>query len=277
MVLKRSKYIFCLCFSLWFAFNVKAQNTADTFNSTFDSNENTNYSDETDYEKTNTSNYTPNYHFSDSEVVNHTLYVPKQKFDEKYWLKECENLNFEEDSLIKKDKPKNNKKPVIENFPNKKSNSFSLASLKYLWLILALIILGLIMVYLINNSRIKNTKFKNSSIINFDEIDEDSIKDLEIDLPLNAALLAKDYKTAYRLKYLKVLKQLIAKNLIFYKKEKTNYEYLIQLSGKTIYDPFRMLTFNFDGIWYGEMPINEQIYLQLDIYFSDFNLKLKSN
>ncbi len=264
MVLKQNKYLLCFILFLCFVFQAKAQYGGDTIYS----DEVTPVEEETIYQEQNSNtNYAPYYHFSDSEVVNQTLYDTKQKFDKNYWQKETENLTFEEDSIkskIAKPKPK-------------QSSSFNPASLKYLWLILAAIVLIVVLVNLFNQAQLKNSKVKPTNIVNFDELDEESLKDLELETPLQAALKAKDYKTAYRLKYLNVLKQLIAKNLIFYKKEKTNYEYLMQLNGKLVYEPFRLLTFNFDGIWYGEMPINEEIYNQLDIHFSDFNLKLKNN
>ncbi len=226
------------------------------------------YSD--DYEDSD--NFQESYNFRDTDQSNYNNKNLDPKFDKNYWEQERKGLNFEEDSI--QHKKKKNESDTASQADLDNNNRFNdLSRFRFIFIAVALIILGIGLYLLLRNSRF-NTKIKNNILVNFNDMDEESLRNAELSTPLGIALKDGDYQTAYRLKYLEVLQQLIQKNLIFYKKEKTNYEYLLQLSGKQVYEPFRLLTFNFDGIWYGEMLIDKTRFESLLPYFDTFNLKL---
>ncbi|MEZ4805515.1 MAG: hypothetical protein R2852_08555 [Bacteroidia bacterium] len=194
----------------------------------------------------------------------------QQKFDQSHWKTLVKDKTFSEEK-IKKEKKK--EAPKKSN-----NNSFKFPTgFKYLWLIPVVLLLILAIYKLVPYYKERNLKIKKKLIIKTDDLDIDEIKNLEIQSPLEQALKLGDYRLAYRLKYLGVLKELIDRNLIYYKKEKTNYEYLIQLSGKSVYEPFRQLTFSFDGIWYGDLPIDESKFHALEPHFTDFYKNSKEN
>jgi hypothetical protein len=220
-----------------------------------------------DYPSEN-SDYQDWYHFHDSEQYAYNQRKLAPKFDRDYWKKVKRGINFEEDTqVVKKEETKKLQKP---------SKGINLPDFKFPFIFLTLIILGIIIYLLLKNTNFGNKKVQTNILVNFDDLDEQTLKDAELNTPLNTAIRKGDFKTAYRIKYLKVLQLLIGRNLIIYKKEKTNYDYLMQLSGKTVYEPFRSLTFNFDGIWYGELFIDETRYNELLPYFNQFDDAMKS-
>ncbi len=262
MVLKLNKALLAIGFILTFCTTLKAQDEVYT-DSITEYSDTVQYSEDT-YE--DVSDFQAWYHFSDSEqyVFNNQIIVPK--FDSAYWKKLTKDINFEEKTPPKKEKPKKKQAPKSSSG----QASINIGDYKFLFITIALLLLGLFIFYLIRNTGPNNKKVTTSLLINLNELDEKTLKEAELRTPLDIAIRNKDFKTAYRLRYLQVLQQLIGKNLIVYSKEKTNYEYLMQLSGKTAYEPFRMLTFNFDGIWYGELHIDEQRYNSLLPYFESF-------
>lgn len=182
-------------------------------------------------------------------------------FDKTKWEELIKNKSYIEDTI--KEKPKKLKQNKTINPP-----AFGI---QYLWIVPVLLILLVLIVKLVPYLNESNIKNRSKLIINLENPSEDEIKAMDYDPALQEALKNGNYKLAYRLRYLSVLKKLIDRNLVLYRKEKTNYEYLLQLSGKSVYEPFRMLTFNFDGIWYGEMNINQTLYNSLEKHFIDFD------
>ncbi|HEY1045507.1 MAG TPA: DUF4129 domain-containing protein [Bacteroidia bacterium] len=91
-------------------------------------------------------------------------------------------------------------------------------------------------------------------------IDEHNIDEIEFDVLQKEALRIGDHALAFRYGYLNVLKGLRSKNLIFYKKERTNFEYLNQLTGTEFSEPFGQLTLQFDKTWYGDYPMDQSTY-----------------
>ncbi len=236
------------------------------------------YSDENteSAEVENYSNFHEGYNFSDSDQWVYQQKSLDPNFDKVYWEKERQKLKFDEEIEKEKEKKKNNRD--TSEFFNKMNTGSGpdLSSMKFIFIIGALIVLGIIIYLLVRNTNFNNKNVKSNILINFDDLDESTLRHVELATPLSEALRKGDYQTAYRIKYLEVLQHLIQKNLIFYKKEKTNYEYLLQLSGKNVYEPFRLLTFNFDGIWYGEMKIDRERYESLLPYFNNFESSISN-
>ena len=59
--------------------------------------------------------------------------------------------------------------------------------------------------------------------------------------------------------FLKSLKLLSDNDIIEYKKEKTNYQYLAEIKDMQLARTFREVAYRFDWIWYGDFPIDERL------------------
>ena len=95
----------------------------------------------------------------------------------------------------------------------------------------------------------------------------------EFDLPalIQQAIVQKDFSVATRLYYLLTIKTLSDKNLIQWKKDKTNRNYLNELEGFDIKNQFSQLTNIFERVWYGEVAVNEAIFGEIEGQFKGFN------
>lgn len=208
--------------------------------------------------------YDSRYYFSDSAQDQYNHSNCGDGLDKGEWKKRSNQLSFEEKKEKKKEeKEKKKEKGVAPVGAN-------LWALKYVFIAMAALIVLFILYKIWPSMRQRNLRNKQQLMIQFDELDEESLKKLDIKTPLDEAIRNGDYRTAYRLRYLEILKVLTSRNLIYYRKERTNYEYLLQLTGKPVYEPFRLLTFNFDGIWYGDLEVNKEVYEALEVHFTDF-------
>lgn len=274
MALRQNKYLYLFFTMLLSFFNLQAQIEAPIYipppELTIPTDSATESSEVETDDADNEDNFYEGYNFRDLEQSNYNSQKLEPQFDKAYWDKERKTIKFNETRDTTRPK---NKKDSINNTAkktNKSNRSFNFANLKFVFIAIALILLLILIVVLLKNSSAKNQKVNSNILVNFDDLDETTLRNAELLTPLSIAIKQGDYQTAYRIKYLEVLQKLIHKNLIYYKKEKTNYEYLMQLTGKNVYESFRQLTFNFDGIWYGEMKIDQARYESLLPNFYQF-------
>jgi hypothetical protein len=94
--------------------------------------------------------------------------------------------------------------------------------------------------------------------INLTEQKED-INQINFDQLILRAIENKNYKLAIRYLFLKSLKLLSDNDIIEYKKEKTNYQYLAEIKDMQLASTFRETAHRFDWIWYGDFPIDEKL------------------
>ena len=69
-----------------------------------------------------------------------------------------------------------------------------------------------------------------------------------------------NFRLAVRLLYLRLLKNLSDKNIIHYKQDKTNFDYLLQLHPTPYYKQFFRLTRHYEYSWYGHFDVAEETF-----------------
>ena len=116
-------------------------------------------------------------------------------------------------------------------------------------------------------------KSKSDSGVPFTESLE-NIHEINFDEAIENALSIKNYRLAVRLLYLKSLKQLSDNDLIIWKADKTNTAYINELTDIKQKRYFSMMTRQFEFVWYGEFPINGQLYKNINQIFLDFKQHL---
>ena len=90
-----------------------------------------------------------------------------------------------------------------------------------------------------------------------------------------AAIAAGNWREAVRMRYLHSLQLLEAKQLIAPGKDKTNMDYLRELTSTAWYKPFAKLTLHYEYVWYGQQPLNNGQFVQLEEQFSAFKTSLR--
>ncbi|MBS4066955.1 MAG: DUF4129 domain-containing protein [Chitinophagaceae bacterium] len=68
------------------------------------------------------------------------------------------------------------------------------------------------------------------------------------------------YRLAVRYHYLQVLNTLAAKGWLQLSPDKTNYQYLRELSGKPVRNHFARITLHYDYAWYGNFEVDVNVY-----------------
>jgi len=111
---------------------------------------------------------------------------------------------------------------------------------------------------------------KSSSIdLPYSESSE-NIHEIDFDKQIETAISQHNYRLAVRLLYLKCLKQLSDAALIQWQPEKTNSAYLDELNNTNQYSGFKVLTRQFEYIWYGDFPIDGDLFSQINTMFQKF-------
>ena len=84
----------------------------------------------------------------------------------------------------------------------------------------------------------------------------------------------KNYRLAVRYSYLQTLQTLAGSGLVQFSADKTNYQYVNELSGKPYQNDFAALTLNYEYVWYGNFDIKEDVYNRLLKEYQSFHQKL---
>ena len=147
---------------------------------------------------------------------------------------------------------------------------------KYLGYIIILAAL-IIIILVLNKSKLRGFFYfsKENKINGFKEIKED-INAIDFDNLITEAISKSDYRIAVRLYYLKTLKLLSDRKLIDWKINKTNLNYVKELKEKELKKPFEKLTYLFEWIWYGEMPVTESVFKDTKNNFMHFQSLLQT-
>jgi len=164
--------------------------------------------------------------------------------------------------------------------PPPKTNTANLESLATLFKILGILAVVVAIVFLLRYfvgiqgmQKATNKKFDPNAKIDTQTIAE-HIHEFDLPALIQQAIAQKDFSVATRLYYLLTIKTLADKKLIQWKKDKTNRNYLNELSGIDIKSQFSQLTNIFERVWYGEVLINEAIFGEIEGQFKGFNTSI---
>ena len=135
------------------------------------------------------------------------------------------------------------------------------------YLIAGLILFLLFKFFLKVNSNSIISNGSNKPIVSLTE-EEDLIKNIDLLELINKAIEKQNYRLAVRYYYLNILKQLELKSHINWEQQKTNEDYIKEITQQKIKSSFENLTRLYDFVWYGNFSINEKEFTQIEL---DFN------
>lgn len=131
-----------------------------------------------------------------------------------------------------------------------------------------------LLIWFLTSSNIFLFRKRSATIPLESETIEENIYELDFEKEIHKAVKAGNYRMAVRMLYLQLLRNLSEREIIRYSTDKTNSQYLSQLSGTSYYNEFFTLTRHFDYIWYGEFPLTQDGYVLLEKDFRQFNSRL---
>lgn len=109
---------------------------------------------------------------------------------------------------------------------------------------------------------------------NEEEIAED-IFAINYQKEIDRAAASGNYRFAIRLMFLRLLKNMSERNIIRYKHDSTNMDYLMQVSSSNHYNDFFRITRNYEYSWYGQFEVREEAYKVIRNDFDNLDRKLK--
>jgi hypothetical protein len=144
-----------------------------------------------------------------------------------------------------------------------------------LWTIILFSFIGIIIWYLAS-SNIHLFRKESKKIIEEEGDDEyqEDIFSIHYDKEIRKAEQAGNYRLAIRLWYLKTLRELADRNIIAYRHEKTDNDYVHSLHGSRFYRDFFRLTRNFEYTWYGQFSLSPEAYSIMQADYFKFNNSL---
>lgn len=144
-----------------------------------------------------------------------------------------------------------------------------------LWIIILCSFIGVVIWYLASSNI--NLFQKAAKKIVDEEVDEeinDDIFSINYEKEIDKATETNNYRLAIRLWYLKTLKELSDRNIIEYRHEKTDSEYVNSLQDSQYYKDFFRLTRNFEYTWYGQFNLSGEGYEMMRTDFINFQNSL---
>jgi hypothetical protein len=133
-----------------------------------------------------------------------------------------------------------------------------------IWKILLFILIAavvLLLAYLI----FRNAKPPNKKVIVDveDDWNPEIISKTELELRLEAAMASGDYRECVRIYFTFILKELIRKSWINWKKDKTNHSYYLEMRARSNSHVFGECIRIYDLVWYGEYEIDREVFEML--------------
>jgi hypothetical protein len=143
-----------------------------------------------------------------------------------------------------------------------------------LWFIVVGGFVTFLILYLFNKN-VRLFRKKNKTIpTEEEEIETEDIFSINYQKEIDKAAANKNYRLAIRLMFLRLLKNLAERNIIQYKQNRTNFDYLLQLSATKYYHDFFRITRNYEYSWYGKFEVKENAYQIIREDFEHFESKV---
>jgi len=102
----------------------------------------------------------------------------------------------------------------------------------------------------------------------------DDIHEIDYERQIQDAIAGHQYRLAVRLYYLHALKTLSDRKQIDWKIDKTNHDYLREMTGSPLCQPFAAMTRVFEYAWYGDRPLDETAFQDVQNSAREFQSRM---
>ncbi|MBC8047555.1 MAG: hypothetical protein H7Y00_12220 [Fimbriimonadaceae bacterium] len=190
--------------------------------------------------------------------------------DKTEWEKAVEGLDYTEKVPEQQDADPQN--------PSSSPSPFAASGLIRVLLFVVIIALLVFIILKVFGKDIfsKNRKVNKGNTISVEDLEERPMES-DLDRFLREALEKKDYRLAIRIYYLMVLRNLHESEIIKWKKDKTNRDYLFETSDKQFHPQFSNNTLIYEYIWYGEQAVEEKNFLSVKQSFTNLITAINSS
>lgn len=165
------------------------------------------------------------------------------------------------------EEPAGNRSGRMDSGPSKVESLFNLAITQYvLWGLAALFVLFVLYKLFFAGGAFQKATAK-SNVKVLDEEEAKPVQERNYDAAVARAVKEGNYRLAVRYMYLQLLQRLTAAGAIEFAVDKTNAEYMREITGKPYKDQVAELTRYYDYVWYGEFAIDAASYSKLESRF----------
>jgi hypothetical protein len=226
------------------------------------------------------------------EVLTEEEYYPEEKerepeqlnqkpvWSDEQWQEAVKELKYEREEEKKEEQEEIQEKEAVidttERFDiGEWLESIFLSGLAKIIVIVIVIILLCFLIIQLTRARLKSAKIKvaTASMEIPENIDED-VSETDLERYLRLALEKSDFKTAVRILYLMTIQRLNELELIRWKKDKTNRDYLNEMRQRSDYRHFRELTLMYEVVWYGDRGVEQSEFDAVRKAFDQFKSNL---
>ena len=190
-----------------------------------------------------------------------------RRFDEKKWKEIVGDTDFNEEPSKKREPESKNEASIPWAGPLLKLFSYVI-----------IIAVVLLLLYLVLRNVRFDLKIRRAELQTGDiESGVDNIEDVDIQTLLERARAEGNFRAAVRLYYLGLLKKLHDLNMIVWKKDKTNRDYLAELFDRNFYfEDVRGLTHSYEAVWYGQHSLAPEAFQRLSAQFEAIYRKMNN-
>lgn len=202
--------------------------------------------------------------------------VEKKDFDQKKWEELSKGLDYSEHKDRTKEdeeremKNKKEKKRVENRGPISTGTAQGLLNVfQGLGIILILVLVVVLVAYIMKSGMLRANPSTAQLSMRIEDAEE-KLMETELDKFLREALAAGDYKLATRVYYLMVIKKLSSKNLITWKKDKTNNAYLSEMRAHPSFSTFAAVTQIYERVWFGDVSLSGADFVGVKTSFDQY-------
>lgn len=164
----------------------------------------------------------------------------------------------------KKEESQPGKKSLLERF-------FLSAITKYFFWMLAAVFVAVILYKLFFTEGFFQRSYAKSNVTRLEDESNELSKTADYAKLVALAVSNGNYRLAVRYHYLQTLQKLALKGWIQFAADKTNYQYVRELSGKAFKNDFAALTLQYEYVWYGAFEVDEIVFNTIQNKFKQFN------
>jgi hypothetical protein len=157
-------------------------------------------------------------------------------------------------------------------YNDKSSVSISDDFFKLLFILIIAVILGYAAFMLFLNNPVGGDSHK---ILYDQEMNPERVQLSELERKINSAKDNNDFRGATRLYFIWVIKELSDRRYIFWKKRKTNYNYLLEVQKQNFQNEFERAVKNYEFIWYGKYEIGKMDFDEIEKHFKGLIVEIK--
>jgi hypothetical protein len=204
-------------------------------------------------------------------ILSISLSVAQERhLDEEKWAEISERLDYSEKA---KDEPVTEEQEEPYEYRQKPDllPKLNMAPIRVLAILFVVVLLVVLIIYLLDKDIFKKMKPKSRLKVNIDDPDYLDLSDLE--RALREEVDQANFKACIRIHYLLLLEKLDSLRIIYWKKAKTNRQYILEIRKNEIQKDLRKLTRVYEDVWFGDFTIDQERY---EIWAEEFKTVINS-